>query len=154
MKHFNFTLTESESLISLLNSEELIPLKGTGTQLVQIFSARNEADWFSALGKILKQELPSAHIIGASSVGEICDGKLLTDSTVIAISFFENVVLNLFSYHCNAGDEEITGKILFNDIKSLNTNTKGVLLYSNPISTDSTKINGISALCTKARQIH
>lgn len=138
MKHFNFTLTESESLISLLNSEELIPLKGTGTQLVQIFSARNEPDWFIALGKILKQELPSAYIIGASSVGEICDGKLLTDSTVIAISFFENSVLNLFSYHCKAGDEEITGKILFKDIKSLNTNTKGVLLYTNPVSTNST----------------
>lgn len=138
MKHFNFTITESESLMSLLNSEELIPLKGTGTQLVQIFSARNEPDWFISLGKILKQELPSSVVIGASSVGEISYGKLLTDSTVVAISFFESSDLNLFSYHCQPGDEEITGKLLFSDIKSLNVEPKGVLLFSNPVTSDST----------------
>lgn len=138
MKHFNFTITESESLIKLLNSGELNILKSSGTQLVQIFSARNEPNWFISLGEILKKELPLAYIIGASSVGEISYGKLLTDSTVVAISFFENSVLNLFSYQCNPGDEEITGKILFNDIKSLNINIKGVLLFTNPVRNDST----------------
>jgi len=139
MKQFNYTLTDLESLTAILQLDEIEKCSDSQSLLIQIFTAKNEKAWFKAIGNSIKARIPSAKIIGASSVGEIKDGKLFTDSTVIVFTFFESSCLNIFSYDCNKHNEELVGKTLFNDIEALKQEVKGVLILSNPVNNDSTK---------------
>ncbi len=94
----------------------------------------------------LKPFFPSATIIGTSTVGEINEGKIFTNSTIILFSFFESATLNLFSYECKPGDEETIGKALVKGVESLNLDIKGMLLLSTPTSHDAGKLfNSITA---------
>jgi signal transduction histidine kinase len=140
MKQYNYNISSIERLNDILQSEEIAAFCNCQSQLVQIFSAENESDWYQSLGKSIKNTFPSAVIIGTSSVGEINEGKIHTNSTVILFSFFESSSLNLFSYECKPGSEESIGKTLVKDIESLNLDVKGMLLLSTPISHDAGKL--------------
>jgi hypothetical protein len=146
MKQFNYKISSIESINDILKSEEIITYRACQSQLIQIFSAINETEWYLLLKNTIKNVFPSAVIVGASSVGEICEGKIFTNSTVILFSFFENSSLNMLSYECKPGSEEATGRKLIKDIELLNLDPKGMLLLSTPISNDSGKLfNTITA---------
>lgn len=142
MKQFSYRIPDLVELKKLLQSEEIsqagISYKSL---LVQIYSAKNYPEWYFSLGETVKQTFPLAIIAGASSVGEIIDGEILTNSTVVLFSFFESSSLSIFSYECRPGREEKTGEKLLKDVENLNdANLKGMLLLSTPISNNSGKI--------------
>jgi len=143
MKQFNYIVLSVDFLYDLLQSEEIISCAHFPSQLIQIYSEKNENEWYLSLGKVLRQTFPAAVIVGASSVGEICDGKIKTNSTVISFSFFEESALNLFSYECKPGSEQSIGKTLLESLGSLNTSIKGLLMLSTPVSNDSGKMFNI-----------
>ena len=146
MKQYNYRVSSIKSFNAILQSEEIKAFCSYQSQLVQIFSAKNDSEWYQAFGEAIRTVFPSAVIVGASSVGEISDGKMFTDSTVIIFSFFENSSIKKFSYECKPGSEETIGKALVKDVESLNLKVKGMLLLSTPISNDSGKIfNNITA---------
>jgi signal transduction histidine kinase len=140
MKQFNFKISGIENLAGILQSEEISPWKNSRSLLVQVYSARNDNEWYRSLGETIKQVFPSAVIVGASSVGEIKEGKIYTNSTVVLFSFFEDSSLHLLSYTCGHGNEEAAGKTLIHSVLSLGLDVKGLLLLSTPISNDSGKI--------------
>lgn len=137
MKQYNYKISSIEILNDILHSEEITSFCKCKSQLIQIFSANNDSEWYLSLGNAIRKVFPSSVVIGASSVGEICNGKILTDSTVILFSFFENSSLNILSYDCKPGTEENIGKTLKKDIESLKLDVKGMLLLSTPISNNS-----------------
>ncbi len=139
MKQLNYSISTIESLNEVLHSDEIGMSSNSHSQLIQIFSAKNDKEWFVALGDAIRCVFPEATVVGASSVGEIKDGKLYTDSTIVAFSFFDSSSLHVFSYECLAGCEDVVGKSLFNDIDALNFGVRGVLLLSNPVNNDSSR---------------
>lgn len=143
MKQYNYELSDIGCLNEILQSEEIASACNFQSQLVQIYSAKNDNEWYQIIGDAIRNSLPSAVVIGASSVGEIIGGEIQTNSTVILFSFFESSSLNLFSYECIAGEEEKIGKALTNNIELLNIDIKGMLLLSTPISNNSGKIFNI-----------
>jgi signal transduction histidine kinase len=140
MKQLNFIVSGLESLEKILQSEEILSNRKTKSLLVQIYSAHTDNDWYESLGGSIKKEFPTALIIGASSVGEIYQGKINISSTVILFSFFQVSELKLFSYDCPVGMEETIGEKLHEDIENLNIDVKGLLLLSNPINYDAGKM--------------
>ncbi|HEX3006262.1 MAG TPA: FIST N-terminal domain-containing protein, partial [Bacteroidales bacterium] len=106
--------------------------------LVQIFSGNDNPEWYSELRQSIKHVFPSAVVVGVSAVGEINEGQLNTDSTLLSFSFFESTCLHLFSSACSTGDEIRTGKSLYAQIEELEIKIKGVLLLTTPVSSDST----------------
>lgn len=140
MKQYNYNISSIDELFDILHSEEIASFYNCQSQLVQIFSAKNESEWYNLLGNTIHKVFPTAVIVGASTIGEINEGKLLTDSTVIMFSFFSEATLHLFTYECKNGNEEIIGEALSKDIKFLNLTVKGVLLLSTPLSNDSAKL--------------
>jgi signal transduction histidine kinase len=146
MKQFNYNISSIESVADILHSEEVAAFYNCQSQLIQIFSAINKAEWYLLLKNMIRKVFPSAVIVGASSVGEISSGKIFTGSTVILFSFFENSSLYMLSYECSPGNEEAVGKKLIKDVELLNLEPKGMLLLSTPISNDSGKLfNSITA---------
>ena len=140
MKQLNFIVTELENIEEILQSEEILSNRETKSQLVQIFSARTDSNWYESLGNTIKKVFPEALIIGASSVGEIYQGRINIKTTVILFSFFDVSELKLFSYDCPLGMETIIGENLLVDIENLKVDVKGVLLLSNPINYNAGKM--------------
>ena len=95
MKQYNYKISSIEILNDILHSEKITSFCKCKSQLIQIFSAKNDSKWYLLLGNAIRKVFPSSIVTGASSVGEICDGKIFTDSTVILFSFFENSSLNI-----------------------------------------------------------
>ena len=146
MKQINFKISSIAYLCEILKSKEIVSFCNFQSQLVQIYSAKNDSKWYTSIGNEIRKIFPLSVIIGASSVGEICDGKMFTDSTVIVFSFFESSSLNIFSYECIPGSEEAIGKALVKDVEKLNSDVKGVLLLSTPVTSDAGKLfNSITA---------
>jgi len=146
MKQINFKISSIANLCEILKSKEIVSFCNFQSQLVQIYSAKNDSKWYQSIGNEIRKIFPLSVIIGASSVGEICDGKMFTDSTVIVFSFFESSSLNIFSYECKPGSEEAIGKALVKDVEKLNADVKGMLLLSTPVTSDAGKLfNSITA---------
>jgi len=146
MKQINYKISSIANLCEILQSKEIVSFCNFQSQLVQIYSAKNDSKWYQSIGNEIRKVFPLSVMIGASSVGEICDGKMFTDSTVIIFSFFENSSLNIFSYECKLGGEEAIGEALVNDVETLNVDVKGMLLLSTPITSDAGKLfNRITA---------
>lgn len=140
MKQYNFNLSSIESLAKILQSKELSSPNNFQSLLIQIFSANNDCEWYQSIAKTIRIKFPTAMIVGATSVGEITNGKIFTNSTSLLFSFFESSSIHLLSYECKSGNEEKIGKLLHKEIESLNLSIKGMLLLSTPISNDSGKI--------------
>ncbi len=146
MRQYNFNISGIDHLNEILQSKEITSVVNFQSLLVQVFSAKNEREWYQLIGNTIRNVFPSAVIIGASSVGEINEGKIITNSTVVLFSFYEKSSLNIFSYDCKRGNEEAIGKTLYNDIESLHLDIKGMLLLSTPTTSDSGKLfNSITA---------
>lgn len=146
MKQVNYKISSMANLCEILQSKEMVSFSSFQSQLVQIYSAKNDAKWYHSIGNEIRKVFPAAVIVGASSVGEICDGKMFTDSTAIIFSFFENSSLNLFSYECKLGRESEIAKVLVKEINELDVNAKGMLLLSTPVTSDAGNLfNNITA---------
>lgn len=146
MKQYSYRISSIEHLNELLSSQEIISSSNFPSQLVQIYSAKNDCDWYQSIGDPIRKVLPSAVIVGASSVGEIINGEIYTDSTVVLFTFFESSSVKMFSYDCKPGTEEAIGNILICNIEAVDAELKGVLLLSTPISNDSGRLfNTITA---------
>jgi len=140
MKQLNYSISSIKSLTDILQSRQIEEYQNSQSQLIQIFSAKSNIDWYQLLGEEIRNTFPKAIITGASTAGEINEGKIHTDSTVIMFTFFESSSLNMFSHECTQGNEEIIGKAILNDVESLDLDTKGILLLSTPFSNDSSKL--------------
>lgn len=140
MKQFNYIVPNVEFLEDMMGSREIQLYKSSKAQLIQIYSANTDADWYLAIGNVIKKQFPSAVIVGASSVGEIIHGKININSTIVMFSFFESASLNLFSADCPFGQEEQVGAGLRESIEKLHVEIKGVMLLSNPIANDAGKM--------------
>ncbi len=140
MHQFNFKISDINDLNKILKSDAISHSKTYQSLLVQVFSAHNKSDWYLTIGETIKEIFPDAVIAGATSVGEITEGRIFTNSTAILFSFFESARLNLFSYSCKLGEEEKVGNALRENTKRLNDEIKGMLLLSTPIANDSGKI--------------
>ncbi|MHC1689734.1 MAG: FIST N-terminal domain-containing protein [Bacteroidales bacterium] len=136
MKQVNYKISSIANLCEILQSKEIVSFCKFQSQLVQIYSAKNDAKWYQSIGNEIRKVFPSSVIVGASSVGEICDGKMFTDSTAIIFSFFENSSLHIFSYECKPGREIAIGKALIKDVESLKVDVRGMLLLSTPVTSD------------------
>jgi signal transduction histidine kinase len=138
MKQFNFLLSETDDIIDVLNSSKISAAGKFQSLLVQIFSANDKTEWYLQLRQSILQFFPSATVVGASAVGEINEGHLNTDSTLVAFSFFKSTSLHLFSSDCPTGFENQIGKKLYAQIEELKIEIKGLLLLTTPVSSDST----------------
>ncbi len=137
MKQFNYLVSNLQEMEAILYSPEVQSWKLFKSQFVQIFSAKNESNWYVLLGETIRKVIPEVIIVGASSVGEINEGRITTNSTIVLFSFFEKSDLHLYSCNCKAGDEESIGATIVQNIQSLKASIKGLLLLSTPINNDS-----------------
>ncbi|WP_428739321.1 sensor domain-containing diguanylate cyclase [Sulfurimonas sp.] len=87
--------------------------------LIQIFTSLNDLKCIQSILDILSEKFPQASVIGATTDGEIKNGKVTTDTTVISFSIFKNVSLQTyisgdFSDYFQAG-QQLASSLIEND---------------------------------------
>ncbi|MGE0079322.1 MAG: ATP-binding protein [Bacteroidales bacterium] len=138
MIQFNYKITSIDNLTDILKSKDLRKVKVYKSLLVQIYSAQNTTQWYQLLGNSIKKAFPKAIIIGASSVGEISNGRMFTSSTVISFTFFKTTSLKQLTYECINGEEDELSQTIVTNVNSLPTAVKGLLMLTTPSKIDST----------------
>lgn len=79
--------------------------------LLQIFTGRCEVDFITRLVATIKEHIPHINIIGTTTSGEIIDGEVTENSTVLSFSMFEKTAI---AVHCtdNTGESYQTARNL------------------------------------------
>ncbi len=104
------------------------------TLLIQIFSSDLGNKNLNSILEHLTTKLPNSVIIGATTDGEILDGKAVSDQTVLSFTTFDNVTLRAQLYNFNQAHYKIGSTIA----RELYTDkTKAIILFA-----DGLKVNG------------
>lgn len=118
--------------------------------LVQIYTGEIDPQKLADLGREIRQGLPEAHIIGATSAGEILNGKILDHKTVLSISFFEKTTLisELRAKTEDQSDEELGKEI---GAALIRPETKLLLLFSTALTVEGGAfVRGIRSVSAQA----
>lgn len=130
----NIVIQSLDALKAFLNKNEIkILTRNASSIFVQIYTFETNPQWASSIVTALRETLPQAVFAGASTVGEIAYGELLTGSTIVSISFFEKTEVKAFIVEATGSESEL-GKNLRLQIENRCTKIDGVLLLATPMT--------------------
>lgn len=130
MKSYNCVYKGEDSLHTFINKHNLSIQKN---MLIQIFSSIIDKDLLQKLSLKIKENLPHAHIIGATTVGEILHGEISTEEIIISFSVFEKTDINSALYSFNSPNE----KSLHDTVKELiRPDTKALIVFSDGLKSN------------------
>ncbi len=146
INHTSHLYVSSNALDAQLSDSQLQNYyESASATLVQIYSHSPDPSVFDAIYGKIKARLPYATIVGASTIGEIQDGKVLIDQTTIDFTFFESTQIRAFSSKCSSSTGKKIGAWLGDVIGHECDNIAGVMLLATPICFDTTDfINSFS----------
>ena len=105
-------------------------------QLVRIHSSVHSMEKMQELAVRIQDRLPNAVIIGCSTTGVICEGRIVKDGCLIAVAEFENCELRLGRFSCKQPNgEDKSGEALGEEIsRELVQDRKGLMLLFMPLT--------------------
>lgn len=144
MKTFNTYYTSEEKLLKFTKQKSIVD---SNKLLIQIFTANNDLDFISNLTKIFKREFPKSALIGSTTDGEICNGKVSTKKSVVSFTLFKKTELK--TYISNEFENYFeAGKNLA--INLIENNTKVLISFIDGLSGNGEEyLNGINAINKK-----
>jgi len=108
MKTYNTYYQSPDIFLTFLTRHHI---KDNRNLLIQIFTSLTEKKQIIKVRDHIRTLLPQAHIIGTSTDGEICSGKVSTGKTVISLTqFFHTKISSTLIENCTESFK--TGKIL------------------------------------------
>ena len=115
--------------------------------LLQIFTSLNNEKDIAALLHEITALFPNAHIIGATTDGEICNDKVTTDTTVISITVFKKTKLHSILLHnCQNGHD--TGQKMAKEL--IGKDTKLIITFTDGLHCNGEEyLSGISSVNNK-----
>lgn len=124
MKHFNISFQSCQQFAS--EAATLPPITQYSDCLIQVFSGETDRDSLHTVLKTIQESFPGALIIGATTTGEISDGKNFDHSIIVAISFFENTVLE--SIQIDEKQSSCPSEKMWQPL--INDSTKSLIVFS------------------------
>ncbi len=137
----NTIYTKNSDILSLLKENKI---NVDSRLLVQIFTGIACKDSILSIVENIKSKLPNCDIVGASTDGEITNGKVTTNETTISITYFDKVEFQVGFVEYN--DKECvstSANKLASDIS--NENTKVIIAFADGLNTNGEEfLNGLS----------
>jgi len=141
MRNINICYTTKEELESFIDQNKI---ENSASLLIQIFSASNQEVFIKKLLSEITALLPDAVIIGTSTDGEIINGRILSQSTVLSFTQFEHTTLKASGMeHTDNGYE--SGRALAKTL--IGDDTKLLITFSDGVHTNGEAfLEGIDAV--------
>ncbi len=135
--HSTHRYTSHEALETFLSDPILLDaVSSSSSVLVQIFSADTNPQHLQAVSALVSRRLPTATVVGATTVGEVSEGYSLTGCTVIGFTCFESSTLSAIAMPCQDPHAGQVGAKLGRRISQCPGKIVGVLLLATPLSID------------------
>ena len=135
MINLHHVFTNIPTLTEYLRSQEIRSVsRKSSSILIQVFTSHMDQEWIGNISHVLESELPTAVRIGCTSAGEIAQGRLYIETTILSFSFFEEARITPIAVSCIPGDEFNTGKQLREAIHAAGQDIAGVLLLATPLT--------------------
>jgi diguanylate cyclase (GGDEF)-like protein/PAS domain S-box-containing protein len=140
MKNYVLLYTDEKNLLQFCK-ENKISSQNTSL-LIQIFTAFNNEFYIQTLLDEVKSLLPNAVIIGSTTDGEIANGKVHTQKTIINFTLFEHTKLNCGLFDTSIDSYE-NGQNLAKTL--VEKDTKLMIVFTDGLHTNGEKLlNGIN----------
>lgn len=133
MKAYNHLFVSIENFRNFIDGIELDREKAV---LVRIHTCIHSMEKVKPLVKEIKEILPKAVLIGCSTSGVICEGKILTDACLISVTSFDDCEMRLGMFSCETADgTEKEGKVLAKEVsEKLVRGEEGLMMLFFPLS--------------------
>jgi len=135
LRVYNFIFQDSDKLNDYLIQNNIIDQPNI---LIQIFSGIIDENKIKDIVSSIKKQLPSSHIIGSTTAGEILDGKMLDETITISISVFEKTVVKSKFYKDEELDDDSFIDKVFNNL--VVQNTKVLIIFSDGLKSNGEEI--------------
>jgi len=148
MKQLSKNIDNINQLSAILSSVEIRKTADSALSiLVHIYTAFTDEVWLQAIAQKIKLSYPSAHIIGATTCGEILNGETVLEQTIINFSFFESTQIHPFVMPIIAGEELAIGQHLRHCVDNLGDTVPAILLLTTPLTTNANAVaKGLTTL--------
>lgn len=100
MKEFLYRVTKIHELTQQLEQFSHVCPKEHGSILAMVFTSNTDPIFHRQLSVIIKAEVPAAAVVGMTTSGEVYDGELSLESTVVAFLVFEKAEVTIKAYDC------------------------------------------------------
>jgi len=110
--------------------------------LVQVFCGRNNLAYIKQLVNEISHELPQAHVVGATTAGEIVNGEVCGLETVVAMTVFQYTDIRVKSFDKEDQDDFILGRHIATTLATRESNVL-ILLGSGELVNQSQVLKGI-----------
>lgn len=137
IQHITYVFTDVEALIAEIDTGSVSQAAvSSRSQLVQIYCAEANQQQINAITAVIAGKFPNAVVVGATTIGEVAHGRLVTKQTVIGFTFFESSDVNVIAKASSTGDEQRLGAELARSIKQNYSDVAGILLLATTLSVD------------------
>ncbi|HNW87072.1 MAG TPA: GGDEF domain-containing protein [Candidatus Limiplasma sp.] len=135
MKNLNYTFSDLSSLKAFLSSAEVLAeAKRCQSLLVQVFSSQDRVCILTDIVSSIQQSMPGAIVVGATTIGELQEGRLVWGTIQLSFSFFNATPIQTFALPFQGRDEYAVGQKMNQAIHSAEGKVAGVLLFSTPLT--------------------
>ncbi|POZ52595.1 sensor domain-containing diguanylate cyclase [Methylovulum psychrotolerans] len=141
MKHITAAFTAAEQFAPFFSSAAVqTAAKSAHSVLIQLFVGQCNDAWILNLVNTAQHALPQAIIVGVTSAGEICAGRVSLESTVVSVSIFSSASLHPIACASHQGGEYTAGQAIAEALQPI-PHLQGILLLATP-----TRINCANVL--------
>jgi len=141
MKNYNLYYTDKHSISSFINANSI---SDSSSLLIQVFTSQNNVTYISKILDDLLCYFPLSKIIGTTTDGEIKDGYVSENKTVISFTKFASTSINIMAIeHIDRGFQ--TGKRVAKAL--LKKDTKAMISFATCYNTSGEEyLDGISSV--------
>ena len=132
MQSFNTQFKDKNSLEDFISSNSINKYKNI---LVQIFSGIIDEKQNLGLSGYIQEILPNANIIGTTTAGEICAGKIFDKSVTISFTVFDSTVVKSGFYSL---DENFKLEDILDDL--ITSDTKAIIIFSDGLTSNAEQL--------------
>lgn len=141
IQHVTYVFTDLESLTAEIETGAASrAAEKSQAQLVQIYCAEANKTQISAMTSVIASRFPAAVVVGATTIGEVAHGRLLTNQTVIGFTFFETSEVHLVAMASADDDEQDIGAEVGRQVNQCFNDVAGILLLATTLSVNASAL--------------
>ncbi len=135
IQHVTYVFTDLESLTEEIETGAVShAAEKSQAQLVQIYCAEANKAHINAITAVIASRFPTAVVVGATTIGEVAHGRLMTKQTIIGFTFFQSSDVNLVAMASEGDDEQDIGAEIGQRVNQSFTEIAGILVLATTIS--------------------
>ena len=141
IQHVTYVFTDLESLTAEIETGAASrAAEKSQAQLIQIYCAEANKTQISAMTSVIASRFPIAVVVGATSIGEVAHGQLITNQTIIGFTFFESSEVHLVAMASAGDDEQDIGAEVGRQVNQCFNDVAGILVLATTLSVNASAL--------------